>query len=200
MNIRTSLLSALLCTGIFATSSFATTTLTQTQENDLVYMYQEEKVARDVYRALGDQWDSKTFANIQRSEQKHMNILKDVLEKYDIPVPVIEDTEGVFENETLQSLYEELVAEGQNSLSEALNIGVILEETDIIDLEARMINVPDDVASAYSKLLKGSNSHLRAFNRALDRADETTESKDGKKKTSKKSKKKKNRKSKKNRK
>ncbi len=177
MNIKPSLVSALLYAGIVSTSVFASDTalLTSTQQADLIFMYQEEKVARDVYNVLGEQWSSRTFANIQKSEQRHMDAIKNLLKKYNLPVPVIEDLEGVFENEELQALYDELVEQGGRSLTDALSVGVLVEETDIADLESRMVDAPKDIVDVYSKLLKGSNNHLLAFNRVLDRSATSSE-------------------------
>ncbi len=142
--------------------------LSEEMKDDLVFMYQEEKVARDVYRKLGDIWGERVFLNIQNAEQRHMDSIRGLLEKYNIPVPVIDDTEGQFENGELQGLYDMLVAQGENSLIDALNVGVLVEETDIADLQARMGGVPDDVQAVYESLLNGSYNHLRAFNRVLD--------------------------------
>ena len=142
--------------------------LTQEQKDDLVFMYQEEKVARDVYKTLGDIWGESVFFNIQNAEQKHMDAIKTLLDKYSIPVPVIEDTTGVFENAELQSLYDQLVEQGKVSLEEALNVGVLVEETDIADLEAKIVDTPDDIEAVFERLLEGSNHHLTAFNRVLN--------------------------------
>ena len=141
--------------------------LTGQQKEDLIFMYQEEKMARDVYKTLGDIWGANIFYNIQNSEQKHMDAIKSLLEKYSIPVPVIDET-GVFENAELQDLYNQLVEQGKTSLEEAYNVGVLIEETDIEDLQAKIVGVPDDINTVYSNLLNGSYHHLNAFNRMLD--------------------------------
>jgi len=176
--MKRTLLGTLLVSSIIATSSYASTAtaLTQAQKDDLVFMYQEEKVARDAYMTLGDIYNQKVFTNIQKSEQRHMDKVKGLLEAYDIPVPVIEDTVGVFENEDLQALYDALVAQGEESLEEALKVGVAIEETDIADLEEREVDAPDDVVKVFDSLLKGSHNHLNAFNRQLDKLDDSAES------------------------
>ena len=150
-------------------STTPVTVLTEQQKEDLIFMYQEEKVARDVYKTLGDTWGLRLFYNIQNSEQQHMDAIKLLLEKYSLPVPVVEDTVGVFENEELQSLYDQLIEQGKASLEDALNVGVLVEETDIADLETRMTDVPDDIKAVYETLSKASYSHLNAFSRVLER-------------------------------
>jgi len=202
-------MSFLLCVGIFsgaalakghhrgteaAASQAAATTLTADQEEALRFMYQEEKLARDLYAALGEEWGSRIFSNIQRSEQRHMDAVRGLLEKYSVPVPVIEDTPGVFENEELQALYEQLLEQGSLSEKEALEVGVLVEETDMEDLNERMKGATDDMVAVFEKLLKGSENHLRAFNRNLDRSGNTSSSsKTSKTKKGKKSRKKKRR-------
>jgi hypothetical protein len=143
--------------------------LTKEQEDSLNFMYQEEKVARDVYRVLGDKWKIRIFKNIQKSEQRHMKAIKSLLEKYNLPIPVIEDETGVFDNEDLQALYEGLVDRGLSSKEEALRVGILIEETDIADLEERIVDAPNKIKRVFSRLLKGSQNHLRAFNRVLDK-------------------------------
>ncbi len=145
-----------------------TNTLTQEQKDALTFMYQEEKVARDAYITLNDKWDVRVFANISKSEQKHIDAVKSLLIKYNIEVPVLDDTIGVFENEELQSLYDELVEKGLTSLNDAYEVGVAIEETDIADLEERMENASSDAQKVFSNLLRGSNNHLKAFNRQLN--------------------------------
>jgi len=144
-------------------------TLTQEQKDNLIFMYQEEKLARDVYITLGNIWNLRVFKNIQNSEQRHMDSIKYLLDKYSLPTPVMSDDIGVFENEELQSLYDQLVAKGKQSLKDALEVGVTIEETDIADLEAKIEGAPSDIQQVFNNLLKGSYNHLRAFNRNLSR-------------------------------
>ncbi len=142
--------------------------LSKEQKDGLKFMFEEEKLARDVYITLGKLWNHRTFLNIQKSEQRHMNAIKRMLEKYDLPVPATEDEVGKFENEDLQALYNELIAQGKSSLADALNVGVLIEETDIKDLKERIENAPADIKRVYSNLMRGSYHHLRAFNYSLN--------------------------------
>jgi len=142
--------------------------LTQEQKDDLIFMYQEEKLARDVYITLGEKWGSQVFLNIQKSEQKHMDAIKSLLDKYSLTPPVSNDNIGSFANEELQSLYNDLIAKGNLSLNDALEVGVTIEETDIADLKDKIEGVPSDIERVYSRLLRGSDNHLSAFNKALE--------------------------------
>jgi hypothetical protein len=150
-----------------STNQTAQATLTQEQKENLTFMYQEEKLARDVYITLGKLWNQRVFTNIQRSEQRHMNSVKYLLNRYNLPVPVLSDDIGVFENEELQELYNQLIAKGKSSLKDALEVGVTIEEVDIADLEAKTEGAPSDIQRVFKNLLRGSYNHLRAFNRSL---------------------------------
>ncbi|MFH0994592.1 MAG: DUF2202 domain-containing protein [Pseudomonadota bacterium] len=137
--------------------------LTETDKESLRFMYAEEKLARDVYHVLFDMWGSRIFNNIAKSEQTHMDALKTLLDRYGIEDPASE-IEGEFNYLELQTLYGELVAQGSVSLVEALNVGVIIEEKDIADLNDTMTStLPKDVNTTYSNLLKGSLNHLKAY-------------------------------------
>jgi hypothetical protein len=141
--------------------------LTQEQKDDLVFIYQEEKVARDIYITLYNLYGSKIFDNISQAEQKHMDSVKSLLEKYEIEVPVLSDTIGEFELPQLQSLYDELLAQGQISQTEAFKVGEAVEVTDIADLEERIVDAPVDITAVYQSLLDGSYKHLDAFRKQL---------------------------------
>jgi hypothetical protein len=143
------------------------TRITKQQREDLKFMFQEEKLARDVYIALGEMWEHRTFLNIQKAEQSHMNAVKRLMKKYHVRIPVDEDAIGEFADKDLQELYNELIDKGSESLEEALKVGVLIEETDIDDLKERRKGAPRDIRRVYNRLLRGSYKHLDAFNNAL---------------------------------
>lgn len=141
--------------------------LTDEQKEGLIFMYQEEKVARDVYTKMYEKWGTKVFLNISKSEQTHMDSVRAILEKYDLEVPVASDTIGIFELEELQNLYNTLITMGNVSSNEAMKVGVLVEETDIADLIERMNDAPEDIRVIYQSLLNGSYNHLNAFSKQV---------------------------------
>jgi hypothetical protein len=145
--------------------------MTDEQKDMLFYIYQEEKVARDVYITLGNIYTNEnTFASIQLSEQRHMDSARGLCEKYDVSTEgVDEDNVGSFVLPVLQELYDTCVSEGEKSLLDALKIGELIEYTDIEDLEHAAVGMPEDVVSVYDSLLEGSLSHLDAFQTAIAR-------------------------------
>ena len=101
----------------------------------LAFMREEEKLARDVYITLFNKWGVKIFTNISNSEQKHMDAILLLLNKYSITDPAGSNAVGVFTNSTLQNFYTQLVAQGNTSVLEAYKVGATIEDLDIFDLK-----------------------------------------------------------------
>ncbi len=142
--------------------------LRKVEADDLIFLREEEKLARDVYLALYDVWGPPIFLNISASEQKHTDSVKNLLDKYGLTDPVVDDTRGVFTNPILAGYYTQLVAQGTASLEEALNVGVYIEVLDIGDIEEMLIRSKQtDVKRVLSNLLAGSYNHLAAFEKSL---------------------------------
>lgn len=144
--------------------------LSDTQKEALSFMIEEEKVARDVYAYLYDIWGTRIFTNITQAEQKHMDAILILINQYGLNAPSTLESRGSFENSELQALYDTLIEKGSNSLVDALEVGVMVEETDIADLKELLdAGVPSTIQKVYQNLLKGSYNHLNAFNRQLSR-------------------------------
>ena len=138
---------------------------------DLVFMIEEEKLARDVYRALDDLWGLRAFRNIAGAEQSHMNAVATLLDKYDIENPVVGAPRGAFDDPALQQLHDELLEQGSASLIDALIVGATIEDLDIQDLEVRLERTDnEDVRTVFQNLQKGSRNHLRAFAGLLEQS------------------------------
>ena len=144
--------------------------LSEQEKNAILYMVEEEKLARDVYLTLYKRWRLPIFRNIARSEQHHMNMVRVLFQKYGLPDPTKEKGIGEFQNEELQKLYNELVEKGSNSLLDALHVGALIEELDIKDLEECLKGTDNrDIQIVFKNLMKGSRNHLRAFVRLIYR-------------------------------
>ena len=144
--------------------------LSSAETDGILYMREEEKLARDAYRYLDSIWDQRVFGNITESEQTHMDSMLLLVERYQLTDPVGDNEPGVFVDAELQQLYDELIAKGQASLIDALEVGAMIEEVDIVDLERDKAEVEgnDDILLVYDNLEKGSRNHLRAFVRNLE--------------------------------
>ena len=157
---------------IGTTSSFTqqNSILNQQEKDAILYMREEEKLARDVYNLLYDKWGINPFDNIRQSEQVHMDRMKTLITTYQLEDPVMKnlDKQGIFTNVLLQQYYNELSTTGVRSLVDALKVGAKIEELDIADLEERIKQTQrQDIISSYNFLKMASENHLRAFVRRL---------------------------------
>lgn len=137
---------------------------------DLLFMREEEKLARDVYLTLYDQWQMPVFHNIAAIEAAHMEALLVLINKYGLVDSAAGKDLGVFTDPSLQTLYDQLIADGSESLSGALLVGATIEEIDIRDLQGSLAQTANaDIVPVYQNLLAGSENHLRAFVSSLER-------------------------------
>nr|WP_223144572.1 DUF2202 domain-containing protein [Deferribacter autotrophicus] len=113
--------------GIIYVKSLPAEPLSNVEKNTILHMVEEEKLARDVYQKLYEAWKLPVFGNIAKSEQKHMNLVKSLVEKYNLPNSTI-NPPGKFNNPELQKLYEKLVNKGKKSVIEALIVGCTIED------------------------------------------------------------------------
>jgi len=142
--------------------------LSTEEEVGLTKMREEEKLARDVYQVLYEKWGAQVFGNITQSEQRHMDAIKALLDKYNLPDPVTDPSVGAFTSPEMQELYDKLVAQGEQSLVEAYKVGATIEDLDLYDLYELLEQTDNaDIQQVYENLAKGSRNHLRAFTTQL---------------------------------
>lgn len=143
--------------------------LDATEAQGLTYMREEEKLARDVYRYFYPMWEAGLFENISESEQSHFEAIGELLATYRLDDPAAQDLPGVFVNPDLQALYDLLIATGSGSELAALQVGALIEETDMVDIvKALAATDQPDITVVYENLLRGSRNHLRAFVAAIE--------------------------------
>ncbi len=130
---------------------------------DLIWMREEEKVARDVYLTLYKTWNKPVFKRIAASEQRHFDALGAKIAQYGLADPALA-TIGQFTHPALQTMYTQLVATGNTSYIAALTVGATIEDVDIADLLAAIEATENSALDrTYQNLLDGSKNHLRAF-------------------------------------
>lgn len=133
----------------------------------LLFILEEEKLARDTYSYLYQKWNLNQFGNIKNSEQSHMNALENLLKQYKISYKIL--PEGVFSNPELQTLYDTFKTDGAKSVIDALKIGATIEDLDIKDLENYVsLTKNNTLIKVYQNLICGSRNHLRSFIRGLE--------------------------------
>ena len=158
----------------------------------LAFMREEEKLARDVYTKLGMLYpDSVVFGNIDDSEQRHTDAVRDALEQHGLEDPNTNDNLGMFTGEAygeyFTEKYQYLVNKASNSELDALYVGAFIEELDMMDIkrcpqeivqqdngvdddsECGLVYTDEpDIINLYESLLNGSESHLRGYVRAIE--------------------------------
>jgi len=138
--------------------------LSEEEAAGLIYMRQEEKVARDVYTTLGQEYNLSVFTNIASSEQSHMDAVKRMIFKYGLEDPVVNDSVGAFTNIIFQQMYQDYIDQGLQSVELAMSVGQAIETQDILDLSFQLTFVDNmDIIKMYNKLLDASERHLSRF-------------------------------------
>lgn len=144
------------------------TELTAVERSQLLAMRREEKLAHDVYVTLGRKYALRPFERIPGSEKQHQAVMASLLAHYEITDPVKDLPEGKFDDASVQTLFDTLVAKGNENEIAAMKVGAEIEELDIKDLRTAIAatNQPE-LRDAYTALEHASQNHLRAFARNL---------------------------------
>ncbi|OQX59517.1 MAG: hypothetical protein B5M52_03210 [Helicobacteraceae bacterium 4484_230] len=107
----------------------STSRLSEEQKYALAFMWNEEKLAKDIYLALNDVWPSQTFYNIAtRGETQHEAAVEALVQRYDINITNLADYEesyseaelrafapGKYAIPKIQDLFDALYAKGVRS-------------------------------------------------------------------------------------
>lgn len=168
--------------------------LDATEASHLRFMREEEKLARDVYLILAALYPDQPIFNqiATRAEQTHTDTMRDKLDQFNLPDPNPKTNDlpssiGVFTGDEwgwyFTDKFELLTAKGEISELDALYVGAFIEELDMYDIAVcprimvdRGFTSPcgleytDESAlqTAYSSLISGSESHLRAYVRQIE--------------------------------
>ena len=160
-------------------------TLTQELKDSITYMYNEEKLAKDIYLNVYKMQPLQQLYNIAtKSETKHEDAVNDLAIKYDLNITLHPDTQKPYDKKSLdsygsgeypvvaiQELYDMLYDKGIQSQKDALEVGCLVEVTDIDDLDKYMeqanTSKADDVYAVFDFLREGSYKHYWAFDKGL---------------------------------
>jgi len=141
---------------------------TEEEISMLTHLKEEEKLARDVYMALGEKWGIPVFNNIASSEERHLQAVISLLRVFS-PADTVVHAPGIFSIPDLQDLYTELVAKGSSSLADALVAGATIEDLDISDLMDNLDKTDNEyIEFVFNNLKRGSYNHMKAFTAHLD--------------------------------
>lgn len=140
-----------------------TGTINETEASALLFMREEEKMARDVYAYLYEKYNLPVFRNITKSENAHMTAVLNLMNAFKL-TDNSTNNPGEFTDTRISGFYQQLIEMGNVSVIEALKVGVLIEQTDIADLKTELEAVKNSsVKTVYTNLMAGSNAHLKAF-------------------------------------
>jgi hypothetical protein len=152
-------------------ASYPVQQLSADEATRVLFMREEEKLAMDIYQALSQKWRLRIFSNIAAGERRHFDAVERMIIRYELSDTAL-PAPGSFGNAELQMLYNDLLAKGERSLADALQVGVIIEEKDIAGLkDAISATNKRDLLTIYGNLQNGSLKHLSAFNSRLQTID-----------------------------
>ncbi len=139
----------------------------------LFYLREEEKLARDVYIRLHSKWAAPIWQNISRSEERHFDALKLLLDRHRLRDPAAGKAMGSFQDAGLQTLYGDLVAQGEASFSAALRTGATIEDLSVRNLEKALASTDNSALKmVYRNLQNASRNHLSVLANRLEAAGE----------------------------
>jgi hypothetical protein len=175
--------------------------LTQDAKNSIAFMGNEERLAHDVYTNLYNYHLQNSAIEItpllniaNNAEQYHINSVQLLVEKYitdfsdftninsdvtqamnldmDYAIyPITELPSGEYNIDSINELYSSLMNKGMQSQQDALEVGCMVEVTDINDLNEDLALASEsnasDVVTVFEYLRDGSYSHYWSFDSSL---------------------------------
>lgn len=186
--ILATVVSMMLCgnaTASAATGDDSTGVLDFNEQTHLVFTCEEEKLARDVYRVLGRRFpEIGTFTDMDASKDHNRCAVLDLMRKYRVSIPRVNDNVGVFSwgiyGRYFTEKYLALTSQGSSSPLDALFVGAFMEELNILDINGCPKVIVDisnginevaacgrnytrnpDLLQVYDSMLEESRKHLR---------------------------------------
>jgi hypothetical protein len=123
-----------------------------TLEDMLEYAIEDEYMAKAEYEYIIEELDGgRPFTNIVKAEDTHIEWLKPLFEKYDVDFPEFDSDDYLVKPDSIES---------------ALELGVDAEVANIAMYESFLKeDLPEDVEKVFEYLKRGSENHLKAFER-----------------------------------
>ena len=142
--------------------------LTQNQIDSLIYIYQKEKMIRDMLLILNQKYRYRFMPYISMLTQKHLTILDLFFKKYSIAKPKYEFVVGLYENQEIQNEYSSLLKKSIESKVTAGNLSVKFM-TELIEKYNKIISTrpPRDLKRELLKLNAFNKKVLRKFKKGL---------------------------------
>jgi len=164
-------------------SNYSQDALSTEQKYSLAHMWNEERLAYDIYQNLNKIYPIQQLENIStKSETVHIQLVENLVEWYDINVTNLGDYtihyskseleamgSGVYGVPAIQDLYDALYEEGSTSQIDALKVGCKVEVVDVDDLDKYIVDAQTNQAliDTFTILRNGSYKHYWSFDNGL---------------------------------
>jgi hypothetical protein len=147
-----------------------TAKVTEDENQDLYFLLANNDLLKDVNATFSEIWKNQVFEH-ELSDRNRMDMfVRKNMTALGIPVEKTDlgDPRGLFEDESLQQLYDNLTATGSQSVVHALQAAGELEERMIIFLEKALSRTENlEVILLYDRLRAVSKTNLRVISEEL---------------------------------
>jgi hypothetical protein len=130
-------------------------------------LYEEEKMAYDIYGEFYERWSLGIFNTIQQREARHVWCVERIMDNYGYKYdPVTEP--GYYRDKETQKIYDELTVKGCISDLAALEAGAYIKEKFIYQLRERIRYQEDEyVVKVIFLMESAAQDHFRAFVKSI---------------------------------
>ncbi|MFB6226179.1 MAG: DUF2202 domain-containing protein [Candidatus Paceibacteria bacterium] len=139
-------------------------------EMDLIYLIEEEKVARDLSYKFSQKYDEKIFTEVYKAENTHLKAVQRFIRNYKLDDPTSKNGVGEFKNPQLQKIYDEKLSSGKENKNKAYQSLLWVLEKNINDININKDSTDkDDILFVYNNLIRSSKNHIRAIDSLLSK-------------------------------
>jgi hypothetical protein len=138
--------------------------LTLADRETVLFVREQEKLARDVYAALSQTWRLDVFNTMIGSEEIHSDTLRTLLARHKLSDPSLRLAPGEFTQSDLKLLHDRLIARGKLSPLEALKACASIEEMEITGIGERLaLAQAEDIQRTLEIIVQSDRHHLRSL-------------------------------------
>lgn len=141
--------------------------LNQTEQADLVYIHEEERVGYNAYQVFASRYSQPVFANLTDSQATQVSTVTGMMSYYKVADTSASLAPGKFSDTTLQTLYNDTINKA-TSAEHALDAMKDFEEQNLTDLQKAASHTSRaDLVRMYTNLEQASRAHISACDNAL---------------------------------
>jgi hypothetical protein len=126
-------------------------------------LYQEEKMAYDLYGEFYERWSLSVFNKVQQREAKHVWCVERIMDNYGFTYKA-NTKAGSYPDKEIQKIYDEVTVNGCISDLAALEAAAFIKEKHIYELREWIRYQEDEyIVKVIFLMESAAQSHLRAF-------------------------------------